>query len=226
MSCSPVASPKIVSPSNIECAGRIARASPSWATSAIFEASVFESAADVATIPIVVLRLVACPVSWRRSRRRSRSFGDRSPNRSGPHGRAVSGSMALPLALTTASAPTRTVTGVGPGISTVVLAVPTPPCSPPARAPVPAPTDPHECCSARAEAIARRPKSADGRWSNRPARPRSKITAAGTTGTTPIRPSGGPTGNPSDRSSSQATTPSAAANPYALPPVRQTAWIV
>ena len=36
---SPVASPKTVSPSNIECAGRMARARPSWATSAILETS-------------------------------------------------------------------------------------------------------------------------------------------------------------------------------------------
>ncbi len=120
--------------------------------------------------------------------------------------------------LTTAMAPTWTLSAVGgsspalfetaaAGMVTVPLAVPTPPWRPPARAPVPAPTAPHRRWRTRAAAIARRPNSASGRWSNRPPRPRSKTTAAGTTGTTPCRSSPAPTGNPNPRSSSQPTTP-------------------
>ena len=44
-----------------------------------------------------------------------------------------------------------------------MLAVPTPPCRPPAPAPVPAPTDPHRRWSRRAPATARRPNAASGR---------------------------------------------------------------
>ncbi len=68
-STSPVASPKIVSPSNIECTGRMARAMPSCATEANLPTSAFDSAADVATTPIVVFRLpVTLPASGGRGR--------------------------------------------------------------------------------------------------------------------------------------------------------------
>lgn len=50
----PVASPKIVSPSNIECAGTMARARPSCATAASLEHCAFVRLALVATTPIVV----------------------------------------------------------------------------------------------------------------------------------------------------------------------------
>ena len=50
----PVARAKIVSPSLSECAGRTARASPSWATAANLVHSALVSLALVATTPIVV----------------------------------------------------------------------------------------------------------------------------------------------------------------------------
>ena len=43
-----------MSPSNIECTGRTARAKPSWATEAILRHSGLVNAADVATTPMVV----------------------------------------------------------------------------------------------------------------------------------------------------------------------------
>ena len=96
-----------MSPSIIECAGRIARASPSWATDATLPHSALSSAADVATTPIVVFSsAAACPASAVRTALRSAAEGrvNRRPCRS--HGRAVSGSIGEPLALTTAIAPT------------------------------------------------------------------------------------------------------------------------
>ena len=89
-------------------------------------------------------------------------------------------------------------------------------------APVPAPTTPDAGRSAEAAAYARAPNSAVGRCPNVPPRPRSKITAAGTMGTT--WPGSGPTGKPMPSRSSAAITPSAAASPYALPPVSTTAF--
>ena len=50
----PVESPKMVSPSSIECTGRMARAKPSCATEASLLHSALVSAAVVATTPIVV----------------------------------------------------------------------------------------------------------------------------------------------------------------------------
>ena len=52
--CEPEARQNTVSPSIIECSGRIARAMPSWATAATLLAWALVSAASVSTTPIVV----------------------------------------------------------------------------------------------------------------------------------------------------------------------------
>ncbi len=186
---------------------------------------------------MVVLRLDSEAWPSRAASNRARSTADgrrRSspiPDRIDVQGNPDAGSMGEPLALTTATAPTLTCASIpgvpmmSPAMVTVVPAVPTPPWRPAALAPVPAPTDPHDCPPRRAPATARLPNSAPGRFAKLPPRPRSNTTAAGTTGTTPARSSGEPIGNPSPCSSSQPTTPSAAARPNALPPVRHTAWI-
>jgi hypothetical protein len=224
----------MVSPSNIECAGRTALARPSCATEAILETSLLFRSAVVATTPIVVLS--ALPLegfrpptpSAARSRRNCRELGVHARHPLSSHGSPVSGSTTDPLALTTASAPmtTEEYPCSAPPTRTTVLAVPTPPCKPPALAPVPAPTAPQLPCRVLAAAAARHPNEAFGRWPKLPPRPRSKITAVGTTGTTWVGVcSGGPTGKPLPCDSSHVITPSAAASPYALPPVRHTAWM-
>ncbi len=123
-----------------------------------------------------------------------------------------------PRALTAARAPTRR----SPSSST---AVPMPPgadrSSPDILAtvaPVPAPTCPSRTSSLAASQAAR-PSVGPGRARGSPV-PRSNSTAAGTIGT---RTPESPTSNPIPRSSSQPITPSAAARPKALPPVRSTA---
>src|SRR6056297_3725771 len=149
MSTCPVESPNTVSPSNIEWAGRIARARPSWATDASLPTSDLVSDASVATTPIVVFR--ATGVEGRsRSCQASAADGRESPALRCSQSAPVEGSNTDPLAFTTATAPTVHAGGSGPGSPespggspTVTLAVPTPPWSMPARAPVPAPTDPH-----------------------------------------------------------------------------------
>jgi hypothetical protein len=127
----------------------------------------------------------------------------------------VAGSTAEPAALTAASAPT-----VMPEGSTV-LAVPIPPFMAPITAPVPAPTLP--CATgapggvAAAASTASRPSAASGRARQRPPRPRSNSTAAGTTGTTCA--GSFPTRTPRPCSSSQLIAPAAESSPKALPPV-------
>jgi hypothetical protein len=205
--CRPVASANIVSPSVRPCAGRTALASPSWTDIASRCASGRVSSASVATTPIVVLSgssrggdTIAATAA------RSSRVGRRSPGIA-VHGDPVAGSIGEPAAFTTASA--ATVTAV-PSRSTTTDAIPTPPWSPPARAPVPAPTAPRPA-RRRAFRMARSPNSGPGRRPKSPPRPRSKTTAVGTTGTT--WPGSGPTGTPSCRRSSSAITPSAVANP-------------
>ena len=113
---------------------------PSWPTDASFDTSALVSRPDVAITPIVVLS-------------GSEGVGDGEERRALGGARAHAGgilrpataarccgSSTAPDALTTASAPTRTVSA--PPNVTRALAVPTPPCNPPAAAPVPAPTAP------------------------------------------------------------------------------------
>ena len=104
--------------------------------------------------------------------------------------------------------------------SRTALAEPTAPFRPPARAPVPAPTEPCRTASADATAKASAPSAAVGALANSPPRPRSNSTAAGTIGTTWP---GSPIGQPSPAAYSCWTTPSATARPNALPPVSTTA---
>src|ERR1700734_2161759 len=91
-----------------------------------------------------------------------------------------------------------------------------PPLSTPAHAPTPAPTVP-TATSVPAVRHASYPNSAVGRLLQPPTS-RSKITAAGTIGTTPPA-----IATPRSCSSSQRVTPSAADNPKALPPAINTA---
>ena len=128
--------------------------------------------------------------------------------------------MTEPAEFTTARAAT-TMPSTHVSCATILLAEPTPPCRPRDLAPEPAPTAPLGEGRSRAAVAARRPKLSSGRLSKRPPRPRSKITAAGTIGTTSC--SAGPTEKPTRRPSRNAITPEAAASPYALPPVRQIA---
>ena len=134
----------------------------------------------------------------------------KSATRSDIHGSPVAVSATSPAELTTTIAPT-----VTPDSSTTE-AVPTPPLSTPARAPMPAPAQP-TATSTPAFAAAAYPNSAVGRFAHPPTG-RSKITAAGTIGTVPPFIC-----TPRPCSSSQRITPSAAASPNALPPVRTTA---
>ena len=97
------------------------------------------------------------------------------------HGNPASGSTAEPEELRTTSAPTQ----ISP---TLALAEPIPPWRPPLIAPVPAPIDPRHGVSARAECTAVRPSAAVGQAVKSPPLPRSKMTAAGTTGTTSVGP--------------------------------------
>ena len=131
----------------------------------------------------------AWPSSTRGAPRARIASGRRRVRPLGSHGRPVDGSTIEPLALTTASAPTTTsIGGVAVGAGNrgrTVLAVPTPPWSPPALAPgAGADGSPDAAGRHGHDAIARSPKSASGRFANTPPRPRSKMTAAGTTGTT------------------------------------------
>ena len=133
----------------------------------------------------------------------------------------VARSTAEPAAFTAASAAT-----VVPS-SRTALAVPIPPLRPPTRAPVPAPTTPCATGPSAAASTAAAPVAAVGRSAGSlagPPRPRSNSTAAGTIGTTAPG-----TGKPTPAAASRAITPSAAARPKALPPLRTTActrWTV
>jgi hypothetical protein len=197
-----VATAKTVSPSNIVCAGRMALARPSWAATASRRHSVLVRSASTATTPMVVFRSVLSAGGSAAG-----VFGHTTPNSpatswSAAYGTPVAMSTADPAAFTTASAPT-----VKP--STWVDAVPTPPLSCPTLAPVPAPTVPAAKLAA-AFSQAAYPKDASGRLPQSLAG-RSKITAAGTIGTTSC--SSVPAGKPRFRSDSQRITPSAAASP-------------
>ena len=150
-SIAPVATPKMVSPSNIECTGRMALARPSWATEANLLHSALVSAA------------------------RGGDDADRGVQR---------GRWLATCASASAAGPRPTAGGAGsaarhpgqPGVRVdhraggvdhrecapprcrcrrVTLAVPTPPCSPPATAPVPAPTAPIGTSTALGRATAR-----------------------------------------------------------------------
>src|SRR5205085_4937118 len=88
----------------------------------------------------------------------------------------------------------------------------------PTVAPVPAPTEPSAKSLGIAISHASYAIAGVGRASNRPSGARSKITAAGTIGTTPPG-----TAKPRPRSSIQRITPAAASSPYADPPVSITA---
>ena len=117
-----------------------------------------------------------------------------------------------PKALTTASAATDTRSAPSPAAAT---AQPTPPfiahAGPapfPTVAPVPAPMLPSAISSDRASSHAAYAIAGVGRASKRPSGARSKMTAAGTIGTTP-----GPTAKPRPRSSIQRITPAAASSP-------------
>ena len=200
---------------------------PSWLTDDTFAHSAFVSRALVATTPIVVLSgsAVAPPgfagaAVTAASRSRSAREGRRRRWSRDSHGRPVVGSINEPAALTTASAATTIPLG------SRVLADPTPPWRPPAIAPAPAPTAPLASGARRAAWAARKPNVSSGRLANAPPRPRSKITAPGTMGTTHSGrgPVFCPTGNPIRFDSSQRIIPPAAASPYALPPVRHTPW--
>ena len=165
-----------MSPSIIECSGRMARAMPSWATAATLAAWAFVSEASVSTTPIVVAS-DGRPAAYAAARTsRSAGLGARSRLAAGPepaggrvdrraggvhhHGRGDRAPAGVPRS-----------------------AYPKPPLIPPHRAPVPAPTQPDNGRSVDAAASARRPNSAVGRLPKSPPRPRSKITAAGTIGT-------------------------------------------
>ncbi len=108
------------------------------------------SAASVAITPIVVFIGGAgappgATVTAADHTARSAAVGRRRPG-GGNHGSPVAASITEPDALTTASAATVIVCR---SISTVIDAMPTPPCMPPARAPVPAPTTPRPLDDAR-----------------------------------------------------------------------------
>ena len=183
--------------------------------------------ASVAITPIVVASPGPSPnpgpAAAARSRAAARSALDTDPregNSPGSPKRAaynspVSGSTQEPTALTTISAATVVPSG------RTADADPTPPLRPPARAPVPAPTHPCWTGPSLATTSASLPMAASGRLPNDPPRPRSKITAAGTIGTTSPGP---PTGNPTPAEANRTITPSAAASPNADPPDRTTAW--
>ena len=102
------------------------------------------------------------------------------------------------------------------------LAVPMPPLTPPERAPAPAPTLPICTGPLFAARQAFVPNEASGRKLNGAQRPGSKRIADGTIGT--IAPFA--TGVPMPWLSRHVMTPSAAARPYALPPLSTTACAV
>lgn len=135
-------SPKIVSPSYMEWAGLIARASPSCADPASRPHCALVSGTLVATTPIVVFSDDCRPASTAAPAARSAADGGRSqsnsPGRPYPAAYSVPslGETTEPTAFTAASAATTVPSG------STTLADPMPPFSPPVTAPVPAPTHP------------------------------------------------------------------------------------
>jgi hypothetical protein len=137
------------------------------------------------------------------------------------------GSMGVPLELTTASAPTwtssrrvrdPTPTPQESGIITVVLAVPTPPWRPPARA-AGAGADRPPATSGRRGPSDRPPPERRRRGDDRSARcGRGRRSPPPVPpGRPPPAPFRSPTGKPSDRSSSQPTTPVGGSQPERAP---------
>ena len=190
------------------------RASPSWAQRARRVQSALLSFASVATHPIVVAdaRIGAPGVSPASRLAVVPSSAWPSAVSAPAIGRPLPGSITSPTAFTAIRAAM-----VMP--STLRLAVPIPPFierptphSLPTVAPAPAPTEPSVGLAVEAASQARRPLAASGRTAESPIQ-RSNRIAAGTIGT-----HAGPTGSPIPRSSSQSTTPVAAARPNALPP--------
>src|SRR5665647_244992 len=145
---SPVAKVNTVSPSNMVCTGRMARAMPSWAMPDTLAHCALVRFASVATTPMVVANadrarpgMATVSAAARAAATSSASGSRRAVNSPGSPNRAaysspVRGSTQEPEELTTTSTAT-----VVPSASTT-LAEPTAPLSPPAVAPVPAPTIP------------------------------------------------------------------------------------
>ena len=228
----PVASANSVSPSNIVCTGRIARARPSWPMPATLAHCALVSVASVAMTPIVVLpstarrpsagrppaaRIAPAPCGasasgsgqGRTRRRRTNRRGIQLP------GARVDGD---PAALTTTSAAT-----VVPRRSTR-LADPMPPLSWPAtgaRAGSDAALRDGPPVARPRRSAADRRACASGAARKSPPRPRSKMTAAGHDRHDLAGPAHRKAEPPS---ASPCITPSAAASPNALPPVSTTAW--
>ncbi len=200
-----MATANTVSPSHIVCAGVTASDSPSFPACASSCARSLDSVAFVAT----TTRVVLAP---------GHGCGSASGLRFSAIG-SPSSPITAPSALTAASAETTT----SPASTE---APPTPPFQHAPGpgcfatvAPVPAPTLPSSTSPSAAASQAAYPAASSGRAVDSPIA-RSNRTAAGTIGTRAT-----PASNPTPRSSSQRATPSAAARPNALPPVRSTAWI-
>src|SRR5919106_159244 len=196
-SACPVARVKTVSPSHIVCAGLTALARPSCAAVARSRHPCLLRTALVATTPSTLLA--------------PGQAGTASGGRTSPAGGRPSSSSTARKAFTTARGHT-----VAPQAE--ISAAPRPRAARPTPIghPTPAPIPPKAEASSEAAWQAAYPWADPGRAVGSPTR-RSNTTAAGTIGTRAT-----PTSNPTPRSSSHRITPSAAARPNALPPVRRT----
>ncbi len=201
-----------MSPSKEEPAGVMRWKSAAPDARANCESWMRSSAALVATTASVVFRsrcsaaiaASRCGSSWSMwVASRKRPSAPRAPATMRPWPSRTS-----PNALTTATAATHTPADPRSAQPTPPFIARPMPAALPTVAPVPAPTLPSETAVGEAVSVAAYAMAGVGRPSKRPSGPRSKMTAAGTIGTTPL-----PIGNPRPRSSIQRITPAAASSP-------------